>query len=184
MSRFVFDVSHTLGINNGHCNGNGNGNGRAKKKPQAELPQPTEGYITLVVPKGIHLKSIRESPLGGEFLKPQEWYERRKEYEWAARPGIWLFRICSDIRFERFNDIAPVLRQSDELPPHPALALAAILCLAASGEDILANRFLSTCLMEEGGVLQIGRPTQKVELISFQDRFDSLSVAAAAKLVK
>lgn len=180
MSSFVFDVSHTLGINNnnGHCKGTG------KKKPKAPLPQATEGYVTLVVPKGIHLKSIRESSLGGELLKPQEWYQRRKEYEWAARPGVWLFRLCPDLRFERFDDIAPVLRQSDELPPHPAVALAAILCLAASGEDVLANRFLSTCLMEEGGVLQIGRPTQQVELISFQDRFDSYSIAAGAKFLR
>lgn len=171
----VFDVAHALNL----------GSNEKRRRPQStvELPAPTEGFVTLTVPRGLTFEAVRTSPVGQEQMKHQEWYLNQPWYK-QPLPGasVWLFRKLQDSLGKRTMEIRGLMGEKEGFP-HIGLALATVLCLRQRYTDPLQGLFLTVGPHQAEYVLQIASQS-KVEIIVHRDVHDALSIAAAAMPVR
>jgi hypothetical protein len=119
-------------------------------------------------------------------MKSQEWYTNKPWYTAPIREGIWLFRFLPDSHGKTTKEQRKLMTEKEDFA-HITLATALLLCLQLSDfGNPLDGSFLSVHPPAETSdyVLQIGCPTSRLEVISHLDRADSLSIAAAAMLMK
>ena len=126
----VFDAAAILGIGT----------------PSTELlPDPEEGFVTLVIPDGLSLQTLRDSDVGKKLMHRQDWYD---EYHWSSQTlpaGIYRLRIpvLASGRKTAGEQVA-MLPAGETLAP-VVLVATALLCIRLQGGSDPLNYAWTRC---------------------------------------
>mgnify|MGYP000855447531 CR=1 FL=1 len=104
------------------------------------LPPPAPGHLTLRIPDGLSLQSLRDGAVGRKYIHGQYWYD---EYGWskAALPaGTYLLRIpVPGSNRKTAPEQAALLGAGTPFAPVALLAAALLCCMLHGGPDTIGR---------------------------------------------
>lgn len=109
------------------------------------LPPPKVGVITIRIPKGLSLQSLRDSPAGKRFMWQDDWYD---DYPWSTElipAGIYNLRIpVAHSNDKTVHEQVAMLPEGESLCP-VVLVVAALLCIRLQNEADPLNDCWTRC---------------------------------------